>query len=299
MSSETYDLLKRPDEFFIVNKAHHNPKFVEDVVRGILARALDVYADFPRRDVHLGDASELRVDPQARRVRRSVRHCSASSARELRDGVHVDAKTDVATWLGTRPSPVSSDRKTRLRWNSGRRPSRRRAHRCDDACATSSPRRGTTCAPDDARRIAALGVRASRVPVLWERVAPDDPHARDFASRQRRLRRAARARRRADRHAAPPRQRSARTPICSTRRSRCWFAEYAEAAARAVPVGAALDADQRAADDGALLRRSTACGIPNMRDDRAFGRAIVNQTLAMQAAMRRIRARRSRTRSSC
>ena len=26
--------------------------------------------------------------------------------RELRDGIHVDAKTDVATWLGTRPSPV-------------------------------------------------------------------------------------------------------------------------------------------------------------------------------------------------
>ncbi|MBV8530335.1 MAG: GTP cyclohydrolase I FolE2, partial [Candidatus Eremiobacteraeota bacterium] len=43
MSSETYDLLKRPDEFFIVNKAHHNPRFVEDVVRGILARALDMY----------------------------------------------------------------------------------------------------------------------------------------------------------------------------------------------------------------------------------------------------------------
>ena len=46
MSSETYDLLKRPDEFFVVNKAHHNPKFVEDVVRGILARALEMYADF-------------------------------------------------------------------------------------------------------------------------------------------------------------------------------------------------------------------------------------------------------------
>ncbi|MGD0053799.1 MAG: GTP cyclohydrolase, FolE2/MptA family, partial [Vulcanimicrobiaceae bacterium] len=27
MSSETYDLLKRPDEFFVVNKAHHNPRF--------------------------------------------------------------------------------------------------------------------------------------------------------------------------------------------------------------------------------------------------------------------------------
>jgi GTP cyclohydrolase IV len=46
MSSETYDLLKRPDEFFIVNKAHHRPRFVEDVVRSILAGALDMYADF-------------------------------------------------------------------------------------------------------------------------------------------------------------------------------------------------------------------------------------------------------------
>ena len=73
MSSETYDLLKRPDEFFIVNKAHHNPKFVEDVVRGILARALDVYARLPRRHVHRREPAQLRVDPQARRVRRSVR----------------------------------------------------------------------------------------------------------------------------------------------------------------------------------------------------------------------------------
>ena len=32
----------------------------------------------------------------------------------------------------------------------------------------------------DAERIAALGVTASRVPVLWERVSPIDPHERDF-----------------------------------------------------------------------------------------------------------------------
>ena len=47
MSSETYELLKRPDEFFVVNKAHRNPRFVEDVVRGILARGLDLYREFP------------------------------------------------------------------------------------------------------------------------------------------------------------------------------------------------------------------------------------------------------------
>jgi len=107
MSSETYDLLKRPDEFFIVNKAHHNPKFVEDVVRGILARALDVYADFPD-SAYIG-ASQVNYE--------SIhKHDAFAEAfglfgefrRELRAGVHVDVKTDLATWLGTRPSPVVS-----------------------------------------------------------------------------------------------------------------------------------------------------------------------------------------------
>ncbi len=105
MSSETYDLLKRPDEFFIVNKAHHNPKFVEDVVRGILARVLDVYGDFPD-SAYLG-ATQLNYE--------SIhKHDAFAEAfglfgefrRELREGVHVDTKTDLASWLGTRPSPV-------------------------------------------------------------------------------------------------------------------------------------------------------------------------------------------------
>jgi GTP cyclohydrolase-4 len=47
MSSETYELLKRPDEFFIVNKAHRKPMFVEDVVREMLHNVVDVYPDLP------------------------------------------------------------------------------------------------------------------------------------------------------------------------------------------------------------------------------------------------------------
>ncbi len=105
MSSETYDLLKRPDEFYIVNKAHHNPKFVEDVVRGILARALDVYADFP--DETFISSTQINYE--------SIhKHDAFAEAfglfgefrQELRDGTHVALKTDLATWLGTRPSPV-------------------------------------------------------------------------------------------------------------------------------------------------------------------------------------------------
>jgi GTP cyclohydrolase-4 len=105
MSSETYDLLKRPDEFYIVNKAHHNPKFVEDVVRGILARALDVFADFP--DETFISSTQINYE--------SIhKHDAFAEAfglfgefrRELRDASHVALKTDLATWLGTRPSPV-------------------------------------------------------------------------------------------------------------------------------------------------------------------------------------------------
>jgi GTP cyclohydrolase-4 len=47
MSSENYGLLKRPDELYIVNKAHANPRFVEDVAREILRAMVDKYTDLP------------------------------------------------------------------------------------------------------------------------------------------------------------------------------------------------------------------------------------------------------------
>jgi GTP cyclohydrolase-4 len=47
MSSETYDLLKRPDELFVVAKAHRHPRFVEDVVREMLYGVVEQYPDLP------------------------------------------------------------------------------------------------------------------------------------------------------------------------------------------------------------------------------------------------------------
>ncbi|HEX7733355.1 MAG TPA: GTP cyclohydrolase MptA [Ktedonobacteraceae bacterium] len=47
MSSENYGLLKRPDELYIVNKAHANPRFVEDVAREILRAIVEKYTDMP------------------------------------------------------------------------------------------------------------------------------------------------------------------------------------------------------------------------------------------------------------
>lgn len=50
MSSENYGLLKRPDEFFVVHKAHRRPRFVEDVAREILRSAVHTYSDLPGED---------------------------------------------------------------------------------------------------------------------------------------------------------------------------------------------------------------------------------------------------------
>jgi len=47
MSSPTYGLLKRPEEGRLVEAAHRNPRFVEDVVREVLARILRRYRRLP------------------------------------------------------------------------------------------------------------------------------------------------------------------------------------------------------------------------------------------------------------
>lgn len=105
MSSETYDLLKRPDEFFIVNKAHYNPKFVEDVVRGILARSLDMYADLS--DDTFVFASQVNYESIHKHDAFAEGFGTFGELRkELREGAYVTPKTDLASWLGTRHSPV-------------------------------------------------------------------------------------------------------------------------------------------------------------------------------------------------
>jgi GTP cyclohydrolase-4 len=107
MSSETYDLLKRPDEFFVVNKAHHNPRFVEDVVREILAGALSMYSDFP--DQTFIAATQLNYES----IHKHDAFAEAFGTfgefrRELRDGIYVTEKTDLASWLRARPQSASA-----------------------------------------------------------------------------------------------------------------------------------------------------------------------------------------------
>jgi GTP cyclohydrolase-4 len=45
MSSEIYELMKRSDELAVVEKAHANPRFVEDCVREMIRRAIEAFGD--------------------------------------------------------------------------------------------------------------------------------------------------------------------------------------------------------------------------------------------------------------
>jgi GTP cyclohydrolase IV len=50
MSSPVYELLKRPDELFVVEHAHLQPRFVEDSVRVALKETLETYPDLGEND---------------------------------------------------------------------------------------------------------------------------------------------------------------------------------------------------------------------------------------------------------
>ena len=47
MSSEIYELMKRPDELAVVARAHEQPRFVEDCVREMVRQVVEGYADLP------------------------------------------------------------------------------------------------------------------------------------------------------------------------------------------------------------------------------------------------------------
>jgi dTDP-4-dehydrorhamnose reductase len=154
-----------------------------------------------------------------------------------------------------------------------------------DQCAET----GWSGRPDDVDRIAELGVGGCRFPVLWEHVAPRDPHVRDFRAQRTGIERL-RARG-VDpivtllHHGSGPRYTDLLDPAFPE-----LFAGFAAAATRELP-----DVLRWTPINEPLTtaRFSTLYGVwyPNRRDDAAFGRALVHQVLATLYAMQRIRAR--------
>jgi GTP cyclohydrolase IV len=99
MSAPVYELLKRPDELFVVEHAHIQPRFVEDSVRLSLKGAVDAMPD-------LGDGDFL----FARQVNFETIHVHDVLAEregtvgelrsELASGTLVERHTSLAAWLG-------------------------------------------------------------------------------------------------------------------------------------------------------------------------------------------------------
>ncbi len=74
MSSEIYELMKRPDELAVVAKAHAQPRFVEDCVREMVRRVVEDYPELPGEAFVHGPPGEPGDDPPPQRRRRALRH---------------------------------------------------------------------------------------------------------------------------------------------------------------------------------------------------------------------------------
>lgn len=140
----------------------------------------------------------------------------------------------------------------------------------------------------DVALIAALGVRATRYPVLWEKVAPSDPDSRDYRWAERRL--DALAEHGVEpivtllHHGSGPFYTSLVDP-----RFPELFADYAEATARRFPW---ITRWSPINEPLTTARFATLYGhwYPNgILDHQAFGRALVNQLRAFALAAERIR----------
>ena len=99
MSSPVYELLKRPDELFVVEHAHLQPRFVEDSVRVALKSVLD---ELPRlRDGDFVLSRQLNFETIHAHEVVAERHGTIGELRvELDDGSHGPARhTGLRDWL--------------------------------------------------------------------------------------------------------------------------------------------------------------------------------------------------------
>src|SRR5215218_6022502 len=98
MSSPVYELLKRPDELFVVEHAHLRPRFVEDSVRHALALTLERYPTLAEDDFLYSRQVNLETIHTHDVV--AERHGTVGELRaELEDGVHQPEHTDLRDWL--------------------------------------------------------------------------------------------------------------------------------------------------------------------------------------------------------
>jgi GTP cyclohydrolase IV len=98
MSSEIYELMKRPDERAVVEKAHANPRFVEDCVREMIRRVNETFPEMhPEAFV---EARQENLETIHRHNVVAERHgLIAEIRRELETGEHSRHHTTMREWL--------------------------------------------------------------------------------------------------------------------------------------------------------------------------------------------------------
>jgi GTP cyclohydrolase IV len=98
MSSPVYELLKRPDELFVVEHAHLQPRFVEDSVRLALQGTLDAYPALDDADFLFSRQVNLETIHTHDVV--AERYGTAGELRsELREGTPLHRHTELRDWL--------------------------------------------------------------------------------------------------------------------------------------------------------------------------------------------------------
>ncbi|MGZ4378314.1 MAG: GTP cyclohydrolase MptA [Gaiellaceae bacterium] len=98
MSSPIYELLKRPDELFVVEHAHLQPRFVEDSVRISLQSTLERYTELDDGDFVL--ARQLNFETIHSHEVLAERYGTVGELRrELHDGEPAERHTELRQWL--------------------------------------------------------------------------------------------------------------------------------------------------------------------------------------------------------
>ncbi len=98
MSSPVYELLKRPDELFVVEHAHLQPRFVEDSVRAALALTLERYPELEDGDFLYSRQVNLETIHTHDVV--AERYGTVGEIRgELSDGARLTRHTELRDWL--------------------------------------------------------------------------------------------------------------------------------------------------------------------------------------------------------
>jgi GTP cyclohydrolase I/GTP cyclohydrolase-4 len=109
MSSEIFELMKRPDELAVVERAHRRPRFVEDCVREQIRMALDEFKEFEPDTFVMARQENLETIHQHNVVAERAGLLGEMMAEAAGDD-HATRHVTMREWLnGYPPAPTSVD----------------------------------------------------------------------------------------------------------------------------------------------------------------------------------------------